>query len=66
MRKHVGYKVIGMLMVLFIVFLVNGVAQNISSSNSKDAFNAMSNVNINLESKNTLLAVDVQKAKLFM
>ena len=66
MRKHVGYKVIGMLMMLFIVFLVNGVAQNISSSNSKDAFNAMSSVYINLEGKNTFLAVDVQKAKLFM
>ena len=44
MRKHVGYKIIGMLMMLFIVFLVNGIAQNISSSNSKDAFSAMSNV----------------------
>ena len=66
MRKHVGYKVIGMLMILFIVFLINAVAQNTSSSNSKDAFNAMSNVYINLEGKNTSLAVDVQKAKLFM
>ncbi len=66
MRKHVGYKVIGMLMMLLIIFLVNGVAQNISSNNSKDAFNAMSSVYINLEGKNTLLAVDVQKAKLFM
>ena len=66
MRKHVGYKVIGMLMMLFIIFLVNGVAQNISSRSSKDAFNAMSSVYINLEGKNTVLAVDVQKAKLFM
>ena len=66
MRKHVGYKVIGMLMMLFIIFLVNGVAQNISSRNSKDAFEAMSSVYINLEGKNTFLAVDVQKAKLFM
>ena len=66
MRKHVGYKVIGMLMILFIVFLINAVAQNTSSSNSKDAFNAMSNVYVNLEGKNTSLAVDVQKAKLFM
>ncbi len=66
MRKHVGYKVIGMLMMLFIIFLVNGVAQNISSRNSRDAFSAMSSVYINLEGKNTFLAVDVQKAKLFM
>ena len=66
MRKHVGYKVIGMLMMLFIIFLANGIAQNISSSNSKDAFQAMSDVYINLEGKNTFLAVDVQKAKLFM
>ena len=66
MRKHVGYKVIGMLMMLFIVFLANGMAQNISSSNSKDAFQAMSDVYINLEGKNMFLAVDVQKAKLFM
>ena len=38
MRKRVGYKVIGMLMMLFIVFLINNVAQNLSSANSKDAF----------------------------
>ena len=66
MRKHVGYKVIGMLMMLFIIFLANGIAQNISSSNSKDAFQAMSDVYVKLEGKNTVLAVDVQKAKLFM
>ena len=66
MRKHVGAKVIGMLMVLFIVFLVNAVAQNISSSNSKEAFTAMSEVYVTLEGENTILAVDVQKAKLFM
>jgi len=66
MRKHVGSKVIGMLMVLFIVFAINGVAQNVSSTNSKEAFIAMSDVYVNLEGKNTTLAVDVQKAKLFM
>ena len=66
MKKHVGYKVIGMLMMLFLVFCVNNVAQNISSKNSKEAFIAMSDVYVNLEGKNTSLAVDVQKAKLFM
>ena len=66
MRKHVGYKVIGMLLILFILFLVNGLAQNVSSANSKEAFIAMSEVYVNLEEKNTVLAVDVQKAKLFM
>ena len=66
MRKHVGTKVISMLVMLFIVFLVNNVAQNLSSSNSKEAFVAMSEVYVNLEGKNTSLAVDVQKAKLFM
>ena len=66
MRKHVGYKIVGMLMMLFIVFLVNAVAQNVSANHSKDAFNAMSSVYIDLEGKNTILAVDVQKAKLFM
>ncbi len=66
MKKHVGYKVIGMLSVLFIVFLINSVAQNISSNNSKEAFIAMSEVYVNLEGKNTTLAADVQKAKLFM
>jgi len=66
MKKHVGYKVIGMLMMLFIVFAINGLAQNLSSSNSKEAFIAMSDVYVNLEGKNTTLAVDVQKAKLFM
>jgi len=66
MKKHIGYKVIGMLMVLLIVFAINGIAQNVSSKNSKEAFIAMSEVYINLEAKNTTLAVDVQKAKLFM
>ena len=66
MKKHVGTKVIAMLVTLFIVFLINGAAQNISSSNSKEAFIAMSEVYVNLEGKNTTLAVDVQKAKLFM
>lgn len=66
MKKHVGYKVIGMLMMLFVVFLINNVAQNVSSKNSKEAFLAMSDVYVNLEGKNTQLAVDVQKAKLFM
>ena len=66
MKKHVGYKVIGMLMMLFIVFAINGLAQNLSSTNSKEAFIAMSDVYVNLEGKNTTLAVDVQKAKLFM
>ena len=66
MKKHVGYKVIAMLMTLFIVFTINGLAQNLSSGNSKDAFIAMSEVYVNLEGKNTNLAVDVQKAKLFM
>lgn len=66
MRKHVGYKVIGMLAILFVVFLINGAAQNLSSGKSKEAFNAMSEVYINLEGQNTKLAVDVQKAKLFM
>jgi len=66
MRKHVGTKVIGMLTMLLIVFLINNVAQNISSANSKDAFVAMSDVYVNLEGKNTTLAVNVQKAKLFM
>ncbi len=66
MKKHVGYKVIAMLMMLFVIFLVNNVAQNISSANSKDAFIAMSDVYVSLEGKNTSLAVDVQKAKLFM
>ena len=66
MKKHVGYKVIAMLMTLFIVFTINGLAQNLSSGNSKDAFIAMSEVYVNLEGKNTTLAVDVQKAKLFM
>ena len=66
MKKHVGYKVIGMLTMLFIVFIINNVAQNVSSSNSKEAFVAMSEVYVNLEGKNTTLAVDVQKAKLFM
>lgn len=59
MKKHVGYKVIGMLMVLLTVFLVNNVAQNISSHNSKEAFIAMSEVYVNLEGKNTILAADV-------
>lgn len=66
MKKHVGYKVIGMLTILFIVFMINGIAQNISSKNSKAAFIAMSDVYVNLEGQNTILAVDVQKAKLFM
>ncbi len=66
MKKHVGTKVIAMLVMLLIVFLVNNVAQNLSSSNSKEAFVAMSEVYVNLEGKNTSLAVDVQKAKLFM
>ena len=66
MKKHVGYKVIGMLVMLFIVFLINNVAQNVSSANSKNAFIAMSDVYVNLEGKNTTLAVNVQKAKLFM
>ena len=66
MKKHVGYKVIGMLTILFIVFMINGIAQNISSKNSKAAFTAMSDVYVNLEGQNTILAVDVQKAKLFM
>ena len=66
MKKHVGYKVMGMLATLFIVFLVNNMAQNLSSSHSKEAFVAMSEVYVNLEGKNTTLAVDVQKAKLFM
>lgn len=66
MRKHIGYKVIGMLTTLFIVFLINNVAQNVSAKNSKEAFIAMSEVYVNLEEKNTILAVDVQKAKLFM
>ena len=66
MRKHVGYKVIGMLAILFVVFLINGAAKNLSSGKSKEAFNAMSEVYINLEGLNTKLAVDVQKAKLFM
>ncbi|MBR2401733.1 MAG: methyl-accepting chemotaxis protein [Lachnospiraceae bacterium] len=66
MKKHVGYKVIGMLTILFIVFAINGLAQNLSSTNSKEAFIAMSDVYVNLEGKNTTLAVDVQKAKLFM
>ena len=66
MKKHVGYKVIGMLMMLFIIFAINGFAQNVSSKNSKEAFIAMSDVYVNLEGKNTTLAVDVQKAKLFM
>lgn len=65
MKKHVGTKVISMVMMLLIVFLVNNVAQNLSSSNSKEAFIAMSDVYVNLEGKNTSLAVDVQKAKLF-
>lgn len=51
---------------LFIVFMINGLAQNLSSKNSKEAFIAMSEVYINMEAKNTNLAVDVQKAKLFM
>ena len=66
MRKRVGYKIIAMLTMLLIVFLVNNVAQNVSSANSKEAFIAMSEVYVNLEEKNTSLAVDVQKAKLFM
>jgi len=66
MKKHIGYKVIGMLVTLFIVFAINGFAQNLSSSNSKAAFIAMSEVYVNLEGKNTTLAVNVQKAKLFM
>ena len=66
MKKHIGYKVIGMLVTLFIVFAINGFAQNMSSSNSKAAFIAMSEVYVNLEGKNTTLAVNVQKAKLFM
>lgn len=66
MRKHVGYKVMGMLVVLFIVFAVNTVASYASSQNSKDAFNAMADVYVTLEGKNTTLAADVQKAKLFM
>ena len=66
MKKHVGVKIIAMLMMLLIVFLTNNVAQNVSSSHSKEAFVAMSDVYVNLEGKNTSLAVDVQKAKLFM
>ena len=66
MKKRVGYKIIAMLTMLLIVFLVNSVAQNVSSANSKEAFVAMSEVYVNLEGKNTSLAVDVQKAKLFM
>lgn len=66
MKKHLGYKVIGMLVTLFIIFCINGVAQNMSSTSSKAAFIAMSDVYVNLEGKNTALAVDVQKAKLFM
>ena len=42
MKKHVGYKVIAMLVILFLIFLVNNVAQNVSSANSKNAFIAMS------------------------
>ena len=66
MKKHIGYKIIGMLLTLFLVFLINNVAQNVSSQNSKEAFIAMSEVYVALEGENTVLAVDVQKAKLFM
>ena len=66
MKNHVGYKVMWMLGILFIVFMINNFAQNLSSNHSKEAFVAMSEVYVNLEEKNTTLAVDVQKAKLFM
>ena len=66
MKKHIGYKIIGMLLTLFLVFLINNVAQNVSSQNSKEAFIAMSEVYVALEGENTVLAVDVQKAKLFI
>ncbi len=65
MKKHVGYKVMAMIVVLFIVFMINNVFASITTDRTKKAFTMISDVYMELEENNTKLAESVQKARLY-
>lgn len=65
MKKHVGYKVMAMFIMLFIVFMINNIFASITTDRTKKAFELIANVYMELEENNTLLASDVQKARIY-
>lgn len=66
MKKHIGYKVMAMLIVLFIVFMINNIFASITTDRTKKAFNMIADVYMELEENNTMLTERVQRSKLFI
>ena len=66
MKKHIGVKMVVMIVVIIAMFLVNLVISQTSLDNSKTSFNDLADGYVELELKNADLASEVVYAKLYM
>ena len=66
MKRHVGVKVMAMLITLFVVFMINNIFASITTDRTKQAFNIIADVYVKLEENNTNLTECVQRSKLFV
>lgn len=65
-KKHVGYKVMTMIISLFVVFMINNIFASITTDKTKKAFTMIADVYLELEENNTKLTEQVQRSKLFI
>lgn len=66
LKKHIGYKVMAMIIALFAVFMVNNIFASITTDRTKNAFTMIADVYLELEENNTKLTEQVQRSKLFI
>lgn len=66
MKKHIGNKVMGMIITLFIVFMINNIFSSITTNRTKKAFTMLADVYLEIEEENTYLTEQLQRSKLFL
>lgn len=65
MRKHIGTKIITMLVVLIAIFVMNSILSGLSSVHSQGAITKMANTYMKLEETNTALVKSIEECKLY-
>lgn len=66
LKKHIGYKVMAMIIALFAVFMINNIFASITTDRTKKAFTMIADIYVGLEENNTKLTEQVQRSKLFI
>ena len=52
MKKRIGYKVMAMIITLFVVFLINNIFSSITTNRTKKSFTMLADVYLEIEEEN--------------